>query len=121
MENFFINPPSEKSYETNTQMSLEEKIQKLINMCAAYKEKYDSMKEDYEKSMTGTIVLEEEKAQLLNEKSHLELKIAQLNEELQFKISEINKLKEMNTELDTITQTAVSRIDKLLSECEFDL
>ena len=121
MENFFISPPSEKIVETNTQLSLEEKIQKLINMCTLYKEKFDSLKEENEKTLTSNIELEDEKTQLINEKHFLEQRIIQMDEDLQNKIAEINKLKATNNELDTITKTAASRIDQLISECEFDI
>ena len=114
MENFFINHPEETVYEPSAPLSIEAKIQKLINMCSAYKEKYDFLKEDYEKMMSIN-------SELRQEKSQLENRIIQLNEDLQSKVSEIDKLKDLGTELDHLTKTAVSKIDLLISECEFDI
>ncbi|MCL2062841.1 MAG: hypothetical protein FWG98_00515 [Candidatus Cloacimonetes bacterium] len=121
MEDFFLKPPSEKTPEPKTQMSLEDKIQKLIKMCTTYKEKYDALKIDFEKTLTSNIELEDEKTQIISEKHFLEQRVIQLDAELQEKMSEIEKLNASNNELDNITKTAALRIDKLLSECEFDI
>jgi len=101
--------------------SLEVKIQKLINNFSVLKEKYTLLKEDHEKVLTSSIELEEEKNHLTSEKSLLIQKITQLEEELMQKSNELKYLKDTNTELDAITKTAVSKIDSILSQVDFDI
>ena len=88
-------------------LTLEQKIQKLINMCTAYKEKFEEKKIEIEKMKTYIQELEHDKVQLLNEKHFLEQKTIQHEKDLQ--------------ELENINKTAVQRIDKLLAECDFDV
>jgi len=104
-------------YETAT--PLHAKIQKLIDSFNLLKGKYSLLKDDYERTLTSNIELEELNSQLMNEKTHLEQKITQLGEELQIKINEIKNLKETNKELDSLTKEVADKIDTVLSE--FDL
>jgi len=121
MEEFFIKPPAEKKNDTKSQLSLEEKIEKLILLCTTYKDKYDELKLDYQKTLTANIELEDEKKHLLNEKQFLEKRIIQLDDELMAKIQEIENLNASNLELDSITKSAASRIEKLLADSEFEV
>ncbi len=111
---------NEKKQEQTTNINLQEKIQKLIDNFTALREKYSSLKEEYEKTLTSNIELDDEKTQLLNEKTHLEQKIVQLEEELELKTNELNNVKNLNEELDSITKVAASKIDILLSQCDID-
>ncbi|MCK9330123.1 MAG: hypothetical protein PHY08_05615 [Candidatus Cloacimonetes bacterium] len=111
---------NEQKQEQTTHITLQEKIQKLIDNFTALKEKYSNLKEEYEKTLTSNIELEDDKNQILNEKNHLEQKIIQLQEELETKTEELNKAKNLNEELDSITKVAASKIDILLSQCDID-
>ena len=102
-------------------VTLEEKIQRLIKMCSAYKEKYEELKKEHEETMTNNIELEDEKIQLLSEKHFLEQRVIQQDKELHEKETELNALKLQYSELNSINNNAVTRIDKLLAECDFDI
>ena len=101
--------------------SLEGKIQKLINNFTTLKDKYNLLKEDHEKVLIAYSELEEDKNHLVNEKGLLVQKLTQLEEELSQKKSELTDLRETNLELDSITKTAVDKIDSILSSVDFDL
>jgi len=103
-----------------TPVTLPEKLQKLISNYSELKVKYETLKEDYESTLTNNIELDEERAQFLNEKSHLELKIAQLTEELQNKTAEVEMWKKKYNDIDVNTRAAVSKIDSLLASIDFD-
>jgi chromosome segregation ATPase len=119
---FMNNPePLEVKTEPNHQISLQDKIQKLIDNFTSLKEKYATLKEDYEKVLTNNIELEEEKTQWVNEKIQLEQKVAHLDEELQTKNLEIASLKDSNVEFDSLTKTAVGKIDQILAELDLEI
>ena len=101
--------------------SLEGKIQKLINNYSSLKDKYTLIKEERDKFATTNQELEDENNHLTREKGILVQKITQLEEELSQRTSDLNYMKETNLELDAITKTAVSKIDSILSQVDFDL
>ena len=103
-----------------TQNTLEGKIQKLINSFTMLKEKYESLKEENELTLTTNIELEDEKNQWQNEKSHLQQKIAQLEEQLLARTNEVDHLKEANIELEGLTQEVASKIDDLISQVDLN-
>ncbi|MCL1826534.1 MAG: hypothetical protein FWG20_00665 [Candidatus Cloacimonetes bacterium] len=103
-----------------SQVTIQDKIQKLIDNFATLKTKYNVLKTDYEKALTTNIELDDEKNQWLNEKAFLEQKVLQLSNELKEKTAEIDELKEKSKEYDSITKVAVSKIDDLLSKIDFD-
>ena len=104
----------------SAQVTIQDKIQKLIDNFATLKNKYNVLKADYEKALTTNIELDDEKNQWLNEKAFLEQKVVQLTEEIKEKTAEVEALKEKSKEYDSITKVAVSKIDDLLSNIDFD-
>ena len=120
MDNLFSSFGIEQQEKPIAQATLPEKLQKLVNNYVDLKDKYENLKADYEKTLTSNIELEDEKTQFMNEKSHLELKIAQLTEELLNKTAEVNVWKDKYNEIDNNTKAAVSRIDSLLAQCDID-
>jgi chromosome segregation ATPase len=121
MENIFDNITLAQVDTKPPPLSLPEKLHKLIRNYNELKARYDKIKEGYEQTMTANIQMEDERNRILNEKSHLEQKVAQLTEELQNKTSELNTLKTKYTEIDFNTKSAVDKIDELLAQCDFDL
>jgi len=115
-----VTKPTLDGNDTNKELNLHVKIQKLIDSFTDLKGKYATLKEDYERTLTSNIELEDTNTQLMNEKAHFEQKIEQLNEELHNKTAEINKLREANSELDILTKDAASKIDDILSQCDLD-
>ena len=101
-------------------LTLQEKVQKLIDSFTTLKEKHASLKEDYERTLTSNIELEYINTQLVSEKIYLEQKISQLSEQYLSNLSEINLLKEKNLELENLTLDAVSKIDLILDEFELE-
>ena len=107
--------------EPNAQLSIQDKIQKLVDSFAALKEKYSGLKDEYETVLKINIELDDEKNQWITEKTHLEQKVLQLTEELKNKDREIKELNEKATEYDHFSKTAAIKIDDLLSKVDFDI
>ena len=101
-------------------LTLQEKVQKLIDSFTALKEKHATLKEDYERTLTNNIELEYINTQLISEKTYLELKLSQINDQYLSNLNEINLLKEKNLELENLTLDAVSKIDLILDEFELE-
>ena len=72
MNNKFTSIDIEPLKEQAAHMSLHDKVQKLIDAYTSLKEKYNSQKEYYEKTLTVNIELDDEKSQWMNEKIHLD-------------------------------------------------
>ena len=107
--------------EPVTQVSIQDKIQKLIDNFSILKEKYKTLKEDYEKVLASNIELDDEKNQWINEKTLLEQKVLQLTDELKNKVQENQELKTKHNEYDIYSKTAALKIDDLLSNLDFDV
>jgi len=103
------------------QLTIQDKIQKLIENFASLKEKYNSLKEEHQTTLKANIELEEDKALWQNEKVLLEQKVNHLTEEIRSKMIEINELKDKNNEYDNFTKTAALKIDDLLSNVDFEV
>jgi len=97
------------------ELTLEEKVKRLIGRYQQLKEKYANLKQDFERTVTANIELDGEKTQWENEKGLLMLKVAQLEEELQTQSAMLDQLNQQNALLDTNSKSAVQKIDVLLS------
>ena len=101
--------------------TIQDRVQKLIDSFATLKEKYKTLKEDYERVLTSNIELDDEKSLWVNEKAILEQKISQLVADLKNKDKEMEELKEKNSENDLYSKQAVMKIDDLLSNIDLDV
>jgi predicted nuclease with TOPRIM domain len=111
---------SKATSEAVTDDSLESKIQKLIDGFTTLKEKYTRLKEDYEKTLTANVELEDEKTLWINEKTHLMQKVTQLEEELSIKTAEVTTLSEKYKKADNMKKAISTQIDDILSLPEFE-
>jgi len=90
--------------EQNNQISLQAKIQKLIDNYASLKERFTELQTEKELLTICIIELEDEKSQWMNEKIRLEQKIMELEE--------------MASDYNSVNKTVVSKIDELLAQIE---
>jgi len=104
--------------ENNSELTLEEKVKKLIGRYQHLKDKHATLKQDFERTVTTNIELEDEKTQWENEKGLLMLKVAQLEEELLTQSAMLNHLNQQNSILDANSRTAIQRIDVLLTQLD---
>jgi len=98
----------------NIELSLEEKILKIISMHKVLKERYAILKGDYEKTVTNNIELEDEKTQWQFEKGQLMQRLSQLEEEVTTQEAMLQSLQQQNSTLSTNTKAAIERIDNLI-------
>jgi len=104
--------------ENTSELTLEEKVKILIGRYMQLKEKYATLKQDFERTVTSNIELEDEKTQWENEKGLLLLKVAQIEEELLTQSAMLDHLNQQNIILDTNSKTAVQKIDVLLQQID---
>jgi len=107
-------PASELPAFASDNLSIEDKIKKIISSYKVLKERYAILKEDYEKTVTNNIELEDEKTQWQFEKGQLMQKVSQLEEELTTQEAILGSLQQQNTTLNTNTKAAIERIDNLI-------
>jgi len=98
----------------NVELSVEEKIKKIISSYKVLKERYSILKEDYEKAITNNIELEDEKTQWQFEKGQLMQRVSQLEEEVTTQESMLENLQHQNATLSSNTRAAIERIDNLI-------
>jgi len=101
--------------ENTGELTLEEKVKKLIALYQHLKDKHSTLKQDFERTVTTNIELEDEKTQWENEKGLLMLKVAQLEEELLTQSAIVNRLNQQNSFMDASSKTAIQKIDVLLT------
>lgn len=111
---------TEVKTEQNKSLSLQERVQKLIDNYTSLRERHAVLKDDYERALTSNIELEDTNTQLVSEKMYLEQKVSHLSEQLRTNLEELSSLREKNIELETLTHEAASKIDQILDQCEFD-
>jgi len=100
------------------ELTLEEKVKRLIGTYQQLKEKYATLKQDFERTVTSNIELEDEKTQWENEKGLLMLKVAQLEEELLTQSAMLDHINQQNTILDSNSKSAIQKIDVLLQQLD---
>jgi len=104
--------------DTTAELTLEQKVIKFIGRFQQLKERYSTLKQDYERTVTSNIELEDEKTQWENERGLLMLKVAQLEDELLTQSAMLDHLNQQNAVLDNNTKTAIQKIDSLLTQID---
>lgn len=118
MEQLTINTGEETVQPQNQPITLQEKIQLLIDNFSKLKEKYNYLTEEKNKVENDYLELDDLYGKLKNENEQMIQKISEMQLMIDNLNNENNSLKSQCESLDNITKVAASKIDLVLSQLE---